>query len=59
MAIHADIHIKRIKEPVISFDFEELMYFSFFDINDNNKNIIEDSYVLSSDEKDYNTPGFL
>lgn len=35
------------------------MYFSFFDINDNNKNIIEDSYVLSSDEKDYNTPGFL
>lgn len=52
LAVNADVSIKRIKEQSINFEFEDLRYFSYFDVNENNNNIIEDSYVLSSEKEE-------
>lgn len=50
LAVNADVSIKRIKEQSINFEFEDLRYFSYFDVNENNN--IEDSYVLSSEKEE-------
>lgn len=52
LAVNADISIKHIKEQSINFEFEDLRYFSYFDVNENNNSIIEDSYVLSSEKEE-------